>query len=320
MRYDIIGDIHGQADKLEALLRKLGYEVRDKAWRHPERIAIFVGDFIDLGEKGVETYRIVRGMVEADRALAVMGNHELNAIAWHTPDPARPSAFLRRHHTPPWGRKNRQQHNAFLKQVKNDKALHTDIIDWFLTLPLWLDLPDLRVVHACWHEPFISWLSQQLKDGRYVTRDLMVHATTEPADKREKDNAHPSIFKAVEAITKGMEIPLPEGITFTDKYGIERDRVRARWWDTEATTFKQIAKMTDEERGALPDEKVPAHTKPHFPTDKPIFFGHYWMSGIPRPQSATTVCVDYSAGHGGPLVAYRWDAGSALSADQFVWV
>jgi hypothetical protein len=44
--FDIIGDIHGQADKLEALLRKLGYREAAGAWRHPERHAIFVGDFI----------------------------------------------------------------------------------------------------------------------------------------------------------------------------------------------------------------------------------------------------------------------------------
>jgi hypothetical protein len=27
-----------------------------------------------------------------------------------------------------------------------------DAISWFRTLPVWLDLPGLRVVHACWHD------------------------------------------------------------------------------------------------------------------------------------------------------------------------
>ena len=35
MGYDIIGDVHGQIGKLEALLKKLGYRVKDGAWRHP---------------------------------------------------------------------------------------------------------------------------------------------------------------------------------------------------------------------------------------------------------------------------------------------
>ena len=47
MNYDIIGDIHGHAGALTALLRDLGYRHRGGAWRHPDRRAIFVVDFID---------------------------------------------------------------------------------------------------------------------------------------------------------------------------------------------------------------------------------------------------------------------------------
>lgn len=118
MGYDIIGDIHGQAGKLEALLAKLGYRQGGVVWRHPERTAIFVGDFIDRGPAQVRTVEIARGMVEAGAALAVMGNHELNAIAWHTPDPRRPGEYLRPRHGAPWGGKNRKQHAAFLAEVE----------------------------------------------------------------------------------------------------------------------------------------------------------------------------------------------------------
>jgi len=33
--YDIIGDVHGCADKLTTLLKKLGYTHSDGAYRHP---------------------------------------------------------------------------------------------------------------------------------------------------------------------------------------------------------------------------------------------------------------------------------------------
>ncbi len=227
MQYDIIGDIHGHADKLHALLGKLGYRNRGATWRQPGHQAVFVGDFIDIGSQGVETVETVRAMVEAADALAIMGNHELNAVAWHTPDPAKPGDFLRPRHAAIWGAKNRKQHQAFLAQVEHDPVGHARLVDWFLTLPLWLDLPDLRVVHACWHQPFMDWLSPRLQDGRYLTRELMPDATTEPEDKAEKDTPTPSVFKAVEALTKGIEIPLPGGRTFTDKYQIVRDRVRS---------------------------------------------------------------------------------------------
>jgi len=39
----------------------------------------------------------------------------------------------------------------------------------------------------------------------------MVAATREPESDEEKDSPQMSIFKAVEMLTKGLEIPLPPG-------------------------------------------------------------------------------------------------------------
>lgn len=65
--YDIIPDIHGQAGKLRAALRNLGYSEKRGAWRHsdPKRHAVFLGDFIDRGPDNREVIRIVRGMIDA---------------------------------------------------------------------------------------------------------------------------------------------------------------------------------------------------------------------------------------------------------------
>jgi len=73
-----------------------------------------------------------------------MGNHEFNAAAWWLPDPARPGESLRPR-LGKLGEKNRAQHAAFLREVEDKPALHKELIDWFLTLPLWVDLPELRV-------------------------------------------------------------------------------------------------------------------------------------------------------------------------------
>ena len=43
-KYDIVGDIHGHAAKLQRLLRRLGYEHRDGIYRHASRQLVFVGD------------------------------------------------------------------------------------------------------------------------------------------------------------------------------------------------------------------------------------------------------------------------------------
>lgn len=52
--------------------------------------------------------------------------------------------------------------------------------------------------------------------------------------------------------------------------------------------------------------------KPTYDQRKPVFFGHYWMQGAPVLQAEQMACVDYSAGKGGPLVAYRWSGESAF--------
>ena len=79
MPIDIIGDVHGQFDKLVGLLSYMGYRETAGTWRHPSRSAVFVGDIIDRGPKQLATIDLVRGMVEAGSAQCVLGNHEFNA-------------------------------------------------------------------------------------------------------------------------------------------------------------------------------------------------------------------------------------------------
>lgn len=319
MNYDIIGDIHGHAQALTALLHGMGYRERDGAWRHTDRHAVFVGDFIDRGPRQVEVVDIVRRMVDAGSARAVMGNHEFNAIAWFLPDPDLPGEYLRSHHSAKYGDKNYAQHAKFLDEVIGT-ALHQEIIDWFLTLPLWLELDGIRVIHACWHTPYMTYLAPHLVDGNLLTRELMHEASREPLDESEKDNAQPSIFKAVEAITKGIEIPLPSPHTFTDKDGHPRKRVRVRWWDASAVTYRQAAMLDAGATGKLPNEPIPAHALLHHDGAIPLFIGHYWLTGTPALLSDTVACVDYSIAKGGKLVAYRWDGEQTLDSKKFYWV
>jgi predicted MPP superfamily phosphohydrolase len=79
---DLIGDIHGHADKLVQLLEKLGYSKQNNYYAHPERKVLFVGDYIDRGPQIRETLEIVKQMVENQSAIALMGNHEYNALCF----------------------------------------------------------------------------------------------------------------------------------------------------------------------------------------------------------------------------------------------
>jgi protein phosphatase len=80
--FDLIGDVHGCADELEALLAALGY-ARDEhgVYRHPDgRTAVFLGDLVDRGPRVPDVLRIVMAMVGAGTALAVPGNHDVKLV------------------------------------------------------------------------------------------------------------------------------------------------------------------------------------------------------------------------------------------------
>lgn len=89
--FDIIGDVHGCGDELEALLRRLGYTVD---WQEveggrqvtvtppPGRKAVFVGDLVDRGPRTPDVLRIAMSMVAAGTAHVVNGNHDRKLARW----------------------------------------------------------------------------------------------------------------------------------------------------------------------------------------------------------------------------------------------
>ena len=302
--YDLIGDIHGHADELVQLLEALGYEKKHGIYEHPERKVIFLGDFIDRGPQIRQVLEIVRPMIEERKALAVMGNHELNAMAYHTEDPEAPGEYLRRH-----SRKNERQHGKTLEQLKPDEL--KSYLDWFRTLPMWLDLDGLRVVHACWDEQAMNTIAQALEEQRGITTSLLLSAC--------KDGK--PLFAPVETVLKGKEAALPAGVSFQDKDGDVRTKTRVRWYlSPEGHTYRTYA-LTDAIACDLElEQSVIESAVPYPATAKPVFVGHYWLSAE-RPQvfAGNVACLDYSVAKGGFLCAYRWNGEQTLTNDHFFW-
>ena len=304
--YDLIGDIHGHADALVRLLDALGYRKTRGVHGHPERRVIFLGDFIDRGPKIREALEIVRPMIEEGKALAVMGNHELNTLAYHTEDPERPGEFLRPHIP-----KNATQRLQTAEQLT--PAELAGYLTWFRTLPLWLDLDGLRVVHACWDERAVAAIAPALDGRGGVTNGFLQSAC-------RKGNA---LFTAVEVVLKGKEAPLPEGMTFPDGDGSVRTEMRTRWYlSPRGQTYRTYALQSDEVVCDLPlAQSVIDQAAPYPATAKPVFVGHYWLSA-PRPEilADNVACLDYSVAKGEFLCAYRWQGEQTLRTDNFVWV
>lgn len=299
--YDIVGDIHGYAEPLRQLLNKLGYEKRGGVYRHSERQMLFLGDFIDRGPEQREVLSIARTMCDAGSAQAVMGNHEFNAIGWATQD--RRGGYLR-----PRCDKNEKQHAEFLRQLGSDSADHVSAVNWFRTLPVWLELPEIRLIHACWHEPSRQAMLPYLDAGaRFTEQGFHI------CNQRGSDG-----YECAETLLKGPEQRLPDGISFFDKDGHHRDSVRLKWWDSDATTFRTAAIGVEDSQDQLPDD--PLLSNYFYAENKPVFFGHYWLKGEPAISSPNAACLDYSVAKGGFLTAYSWSGEAKLSANNLTFV
>lgn len=301
--YDIIGDIHGHADALEALLLKLGYEPYGDVYRHSSHKVIFLGDFIDRGHQQREVIQLVKPMIEQGSAFGVMGNHEYNAICYTTL--GKNGKPLREHCD-----KNTKQHAAFLAAYP-DPDERAEIINWFKTLPVYMDTGDIRVIHASWNEEALRHISPFLKEDKCLQEEFYELC-------RDEDSLP---YQALETLLKGPEIALPDGVTYKDKDGHVRGRARIKWWTPKNIDVKKRLHLGSELQNDHKFASLRIDSEHHYPhTDKPIFFGHYWLSDKePTMLSENCACLDYSIARGGKLVAYQWRGEKKLKNNHFVW-
>jgi len=308
MKYDIIGDIHGCAKSLVSLLLKLGYKQnKDAIYQLEGHQVIFLGDFIDRGPYQREVINIVRPMVDSGSALSVMGNHEYNAIAYATTDKNN-NDYLRKHSV-----KNDKQHIAFLDAYPFNSLDYHNTIEWFKTLPLWLELDELRVVHACWDNNLISKLDS-ITENQLINSELI----------ETSSNSKLWQFEAIETILKGKEIRLPKKQSFKDKDGNVRHNIRVRWWDQTAKTYRAAFMGPESAKPNIPNDQIKGDNLVEYADNlKPVFLGHYWMEGDLKPLTSNIACLDYSiaaAKKDSRLVAYRFNGESKLSSENYVWV
>lgn len=301
---DLIGDIHGHADKLEELLQKLGYTKNKGIYSHPERKVVFLGDYIDRGPKIRETLQIVRTMVESDHAIALMGNHEYNALCFHFPETE--GGHLRKHLI-----KNIIQHYETLKQFQNRQEEYEDYLEWFKTLPLFYENEKFKAVHACWDNETIEYLRTQLVND-CLTDELIYQSVAKGSP----------LNLAIDQTLKGKEIKLPGDLSFNDKDGNKRTEIRIKWWENPAEmTYKSISVEPMENLPETPIETSEIQSMVYYKeNDKKVFFGHYWLKGEPSFYKNNIACLDYSVAKGGKLLAYRLGEEKYLDPKNLLYV
>ncbi len=303
--YDIIRDVHGYATLLKKLLLQMGYSKTESGYFHPSRKAIFVGDFVNRGPEIRKTVRIIRKMVENGNALAIIGNHEINAITYYLKDkdglPLIKSPgknFLALY-------KTINQFSEFAEEWKSHRK-------WMSELPLFLDLGKIRIVHACWSETAIELIKIAESEGK--SRNGIFR-------KMYKKPKFP-LSKSVLTLTKGIDYKMPGDLKVINNKGVSPQSFRMRWWeDPEGKTFEE---MSFDSKFALPQYEIPKQIAPQntpYPEDAPmVFFGHYCRHEGPFIIKPNLCCVDSCVAGTRILTAYRWNGEKVLDLNNLVQV
>lgn len=326
VQYDIIGDIHGHATLLLKLLSELGYKEHSGSPHQDGHKVIFLGDLIDRGDEQLETVSLVRRMCLVGDAICLMGNHEFNALAYAK---VRPDGrgYLREH-----SERNYWQHHKFLNacgiesaEDTHETAAYLECLEFFKSLPMWLDLGKLRCVHACWNHSMMDCLLSHTENHKPYINDEILELGSLESITSEGLWGNDAVYDAIECVLKGPEIRLPGNACFEDKDGIRRTKMRIKWWANMAGTYREIAMLPGKESELIPDVPFDKSLLPKPYSDEvPVIIGHYWMPKEKKvdfiSEDKKVLCIDYSAGKNGPLTAYTYCGERALSLDNVVQV
>lgn len=246
-KLDIIGDLHGQLGALRAVGARLGYRPGD-GWSHPEdRLPVFLGDLIDRGPHSLEVAELVMGLVRDGRAVCLMGNHEYNLVAhW--------LKIL-----PPRYDQPKKDNAATAADMDARPERWAPVLPFLRDLPLCLELPGLRLIHAVAHRPSLAQVrpvlgleSEDAPPGASPAQGLAAHLIL-----RSPYGPHalrPGLAGLEgngdnlphEVLLKGFEAPADE--PFEDNIGVLREEHRVCWWEGDGDVLR----------------------------DRLTVFGHYW--------------------------------------------
>ncbi|MCE1200061.1 MAG: metallophosphoesterase [Marinilabiliales bacterium] len=300
--YDIIGDIHGYASLLKKLLQQMGYQHTGGAWRHPSRMAVFVGDFINRGPEIRETLQMVRAMTEAGSALAILGNHEYSCILYHIRDDN--GTFMVRHIAG-----NRNQIQKTLMVYKNLSEEWKSHLKWMRSLPFFLDLGEIRIAHAYWNDEEIDRLKQFLPSGGLKKRFI-----------RDMHENNPEMAAIVYKLLKGLEYKCPRDLIIKCNKGLSRKVFTLNWWTN--PTNKTFRQLYFGNKFILPDYHFPPEIAPDYipyaENQPPVFFGHYCLGEGAEVIQPNICCIDSCVDTTHRLSAYRWDGEKVLNPSKIV--
>ena len=302
--YDIIGDIHGNAELLKALLLKLGYSKVNGFYQHPSRKAVFLGDLINKGKEVRKAVKIVRKMVENQSAFCVLGNNDYWAICYYTKSPS--GRYLLNHNS-----RTRTLFYTTTESYKGKADILADDINWLKTLPLFIDFVGFRVVHAYWDKKLIKYVKKNYPG--HMNRDAFIQKSVIEGTKESK---------VVDVLLTGTRIrivPTAKVLNSNQKPVFE---LPIKWWlNPGGLNLKQVSfgNFVFVENRLVSQKEYKLFSE--YPLNKkPLFFGHYCLRGFTGILQENISCLDFCCYRTGRLASYRWSGEKVLDVKNIVTV
>lgn len=190
---DIVGDIHGEYEALCNLIRHLNY---DQNGMHPEnRMLVFVGDFCDRGPDSPAVLSLIERLVRAGRAVAVLGNHEINLLIG---DPKDGSGWF-------FDDRAERDQDRYTPFNRSNEADREKIIAFLSLLPIALERQDLRIIHA-------AWVYEHIEEARALSVGSIrnYYEGKDGEVRRQVDDLAPLMLAEREKCPQGLDDPKVE--------------------------------------------------------------------------------------------------------------
>jgi serine/threonine protein phosphatase 1 len=156
MDYDkifVIGDIHGCLEMLNNLVNKI-------PWRHDRDLLIFLGDYIDRGQKSKEVVDYIIALKRYSQYVkCLLGNHD--AMFLNYLYNKKPNEYILN------GGGSTLKNYGIENPGTGDSQVPPDHIDFFNSLKSYIELDDYYVVHAGFR-PGIEISEQKLEDMLWI--------------------------------------------------------------------------------------------------------------------------------------------------------
>jgi predicted phosphodiesterase len=167
-----IGDVHGCAEELDALLRECGYRRGDRV--------VLVGDLV---AKGPDSAGVVRRARERG-FLAVRGNHDEHVLRWHSG-------------RQPEGKKLKSEHRQVLETLADEDWAYLE------SLPVHRHFPELavRVVHG----GFVPGVPLEEQKPELMLNLRSITPRGEPSKKMDEGAPWGSLWKGPELVIFGHD-------------------------------------------------------------------------------------------------------------------